>query len=259
VRGIVALRSGYRGQRSKALDEVLRPGLQDSAAAARTALSARFTDAEVTVVNRAPMGAILTEAGRSRADIIALGWRGYGTFRRLLAGSVSRTVAARAEASVLVARSTPKTVRRFLVGFDDSANAHHAISLLSRLQPVRGSRAILVNVMDDIELPRRASRLPASLRAQLRADLAAMDEKQRQQAQQALKAAARELQRAGWTTEEEIRKGPALASLLNAARSHRADVLVLGARATSGLQRVLVGSVAEGALERSAKTVLLVR
>ena len=259
VRGVVALRSSYRGQRSKALNEVLEAGLRDAAIPARTALSAHFGDAEVITVNRMPADAILSEAARFRADLIALGWRGHGTFRRLVAGSVSKSVAARADASVLVTRTAPKTIRRFLVGFDGSRNARRAVDLLCRLQPPRGSRVIMVNVIDIIQLPKRASRLPASMRARLRLDLAALNKKEAQQARTTLKAAARELQSAGWTTKEEIRSGPPLASLLAAAQSNRADAMVLGARMTSGLERVLVGSVAEGALDRFTKPVLLVR
>lgn len=41
--------------------------------------------------------------------------------------------------------------------------------------------------------------------------------------------------------------------------AHRADILVLGARATSGLTRLLLGSVAQGALSISRTPVLLVR
>lgn len=144
VCGVVALRAGYFGLRSKALDAVLEANSQDAAASARTALSARFGNAEVSAVKKAPMDAILAEAGRARADIIALGWRGHGTFRRLFVGSVSRTVAARTGASILVVRTAPRTVRRLLVGFDDSPNARHSVSLLSGLQPGRGTRVTLV-------------------------------------------------------------------------------------------------------------------
>jgi len=42
-------------------------------------------------------------------------------------------------------------------------------------------------------------------------------------------------------------------------RGHRADILVLGARAASGLKRALLGSVANGALDRAPMPVLLVR
>ena len=198
VRGVVALRQGYFGLRSKLLDDLLKATLEDAAALARSRLQARFDDVEVRAVNDAPLDAILSEAARSRTDIIALGWHGHGTFRRLLAGSLSRTVAERTKGSILVARAAPKTLRTFLVGFDDSPNARGAVSLLSRLKPVRGSRIVLVNVTDAVELPRRASRLPASVRAKLRGEVAALNERQKQQAQRALGAAADRLQRAGW-------------------------------------------------------------
>jgi nucleotide-binding universal stress UspA family protein len=259
VRAVVALRQGYFGLRSKVLDDVLEASLQDTAASVRRALQARFANVEVSAVNKAPIDAILSDAGHSRADIIALGWSRHGTFRRVLAGSVSRTVAAHTEGSILVARTTPKTLRTFLVGFDDSRNARGAVSLLSRLQPVRGSRVVLVTVTHVVELPKRASRLPRFMRTKLRGDVAALNEKREQQAQRASNAAARQLQRAGWKSEQEVCKGPAIQGLLDAARLHRADVLVLGARTTSGLDRVLLGSVAEVALERWAKPLLLVR
>lgn len=57
----------------------------------------------------------------------------------------------------------------------------------------------------------------------------------------------------------EVRVGAPLASLLEAVQEHRADVLILGARATSGLERALLGSVASGALDRSPVPVMLVR
>src|SRR5687768_8821364 len=72
VRGVIALRQGYFGLRSKVLDDLLEASLQDAAAIARHTLEARFEDAQVSAVNDAPLDAILSEAGRSRADIIAL-------------------------------------------------------------------------------------------------------------------------------------------------------------------------------------------
>ena len=54
-----------------------------------------------------------------------------------------------------------------------------------------------------------------------------------------------------------MRGGAPLASLLKAVAEHRGDLLVLGARATSGVERALLGSVANGALN-SSRAVLLV-
>jgi nucleotide-binding universal stress UspA family protein len=53
--------------------------------------------------------------------------------------------------------------------------------------------------------------------------------------------------------------GVPLGELLAATHATRADVLVLGARGVGGLERLLLGSVAEGALSRSPVSVLIVR
>ena len=94
--------------------------------------------------------AILAEADRFEASLIVLGWRGHGVFRRLLAGSVSRSVAERAQCPVLIVRTAARTIHRFVVGFDGCPNAERALDLLSSLEPGRGSRVVLVNVVASI-------------------------------------------------------------------------------------------------------------
>jgi nucleotide-binding universal stress UspA family protein len=260
VRGVVALRAGYFQLQSKQLDEALENSLRDAADAAREVLASRWHGADVAVVNKAPLDGILGEARRTHADIIALGWRGHGTFRRLLAGSISRDVAARANCSILVARTAPASVNRFLIGYDGDPNARRAVSLLSRMEPGRGNRAVLVKVIEPVgRLPARAARLPASVRATIRSEIAARNAKRREEAQAALEAAAARLKSIGWNTETEVRSGSPLPTLLSAAHAHRADVLVVGAREAGGVKRALLGSVAEGILNSSRTPVLLVR
>jgi nucleotide-binding universal stress UspA family protein len=259
VRGVVALRAGYFGLQSKELDDALEASLQDAAAAARDVLASHWNDVDVAVLDKAPLDAILGEARRSHADVVALGWRGHGSLRRLLLGSVSRAVAARADCSILVARIAPSTVHRFVIGYDGCPNARRAVRLLSRLKPGRGSRAVLVKVIEPIELPARATRLPAAVRARVDIDMAALNAERQTQAQASLKSAAAHLTSRGWVTKTEVRTGSPLVGLLSAAREHRADVLVVGARQTRGLSRALLGSVAERILNNSRKPVLLVR
>jgi len=67
------------------------------------------------------------------------------------------------------------------------------------------------------------------------------------------------LERSGWTVANEVHAGDPLTTLLKAVTEHRADVLMLGARATSGLERALLGSVANGALHHLPVPVLLAR
>jgi nucleotide-binding universal stress UspA family protein len=49
-----------------------------------------------------------------------------------------------------------------------------------------------------------------------------------------------------------------LPSLLDAVRTSGADTLVLGAKGQTGAARVLLGSVAEGALKQATVSVLIV-
>lgn len=259
VRAVVA-RSSWLSPDPEAAREANTHDFETAAAdAARLTLARRWGKPDVVVLEEPPVDAILAEAERFKASVIVLGWRGHGTFRRLLAGSVSRSIAARAPCPVLVVREPARAVRRLVVGFDGCPNAERALDLLCSLKPTRGSRAVLVNVVQPVSMPRSVSRLPTATRGHLQHELAALNEERHRQAQGTVDAGVARLKRAGWPATSDVRVGAPLASLLSAADDHRADVLVLGARATSGLERALLGSVANGALNRSRVPVLLVR
>jgi len=91
VRAVIArqLRAPYsRSILLSALDQ----SAEEDAARARRTLARRWPSAEAVVVESAAVEGILREAERSGADLVAVGWRGLGTARRLLMGSVSRGV-----------------------------------------------------------------------------------------------------------------------------------------------------------------------
>jgi nucleotide-binding universal stress UspA family protein len=78
-------------------------------------------------------------------------------------------------------------------------------------------------------------------------------------AERALNRAAKELERAGWRTRTELRNGEPLREVMDAVSAAEAQLVVVGARGTSGVRHLLLGSVAEGVLNRSPVPVLLVR
>ncbi len=257
VRTVIA-RSSWLPADSAEARAAVEKSFQDAADAARRALARRWPESKVVFLDVPPVDAILGEAEYFKASLIVLGWRGHGTFRRLLAGSVSRSVAARAHCPVLVVREAASTVRRLVVGFDGCPNAERALEFLGSLEPERGSRVVLVNVVEPVSVPASVGRFSSSVRADVHRGAAALNKERYQQGQAAVAAGAARLERSGWTVKSEVRVGATLASLLKAVEEHRADVLVLGARATSGLERALLGSVANGALDRSPVPVLLV-
>ena len=254
-RGIVARTWGLFA--SPEARSAVEEGFKIAAFEAGKALARRWPKSKVVVADDHAADAILAEAKRFEASTIVLGWRGHGTFRRLLAGSVSRRIAEHASCPVLIVREAPAVVRRFVVGFDGCANAELALDFLGSLEPGRGARAVLVNVVEPVIAP-AVGRFPAAMRAHILGEVAAMNEEKRRQGQAMVDAGVARLQRAGWKAEGEVRVGAPLASLLKAVAEHRGDVLVLGARAISGLERALLGSVAGGALNNSP-VVLLVR
>jgi len=64
---------------------------------------------------------------------------------------------------------------------------------------------------------------------------------------------------AGWRVDVAITNAAPLRSLLSAITQAGADLLIVGATGASQLRRLLLGSIAQGALDRSPVPVLVVR
>ncbi|MGE5522583.1 MAG: universal stress protein [Rhodospirillaceae bacterium] len=238
--------------------EAFQATSQLAADAARAALSARWGQGEIAVVDEPACEAILARAKRFGATIIALGWRGHGTFRRLVAGSVSRAVAAAAECSVLIAREA-RPVGRVLVAYDGSHNSERGIDFLCSLAPASGNEVVLVNVVHPLRPPPSASLLPASARAHIQHAISDMNNEAGLKAQNQTEAAAARLRECGWNTSVALREGDPVATLLDVREELGADLMVVGARAITGIDRVLLGSVANGILNHSPVPVLISR
>jgi nucleotide-binding universal stress UspA family protein len=257
ARAVVALGAlSPRGSSAAYRAAVVR-ALSAHTEAARDALRSRWPEADAVALHEGPVDAILSEKRRFAAAALVLGWRGHGTFRRLLAGSVSRALVARADCPVLVARAAPQAVRRIVVGFDDCPNARRAVQFLGQLKPPRASVIWLVNVVEPLLQP-PTRRLPRASASIIRSELARLTRERYEDAAAKSEAAAAGLKKQGWRVRTEVRSGAPLEGLLAAARERRADVVAVGARATSGLGRALLGSVAAGLLDRSPVPVLVV-
>jgi len=201
--------------------------------------------------------AILGEARRFRANVVIVGWRGHGVFRRLLMGSVSRKVVEQARRPVLVVRRPVREVRRIVVGVDGSPGAQKAVDFVALL-PHDGLQVTVVRVVEAIVAP-GARLLVAPVRSIILRELAEANRALVREASREVNAAATRLRRAGWTVRTKISTGAPLAGLLEVVDRTGADVLVVGARARSGLERALLGSVAAGAVNHSRVPVLVVR
>lgn len=256
ARGVVARpRPAPIAEWPTAVRAVVDENFDRIAAAARRALQRRWPAADVVVLDKSPVDAILGEA--RGAGAVVVGCRGHGALGRLLLGSVSRDVVRRATCSTLVVKGRPRELRRYVVALDGSANAHRAVDFVATLQP-RGGHVTLVRVLEPMRVG-SIGLMPAAVRGRLAGEMAAARGEQTRVAQRELTAATTALKRAGWNVRSAVRWGIPVDELLAAVRATGAHVLVMGARGTDGVARLILGSVAEGALNRSRVPVLLVR
>ena len=225
---------------------------------ARRRLRRRWPTAEVAVVDQPPAAAILGEARRTGADVIVIGSRRLGALGRLVVGSVSRTVLRQATRPVLVVKGRPGPVRRFVLGLDGSRNARRAVRFLAAMAAPPGGQVSVVRVSELARVPSMGL-APASVRARVAEAVVELNARTVLAARRDVQAAARRLVGAGWRVRPVLRAGVPLTELLKAVRAARADVLVLGARGVGGIARLLLGSVAEGAVSHAPVSVLIVK
>jgi nucleotide-binding universal stress UspA family protein len=226
-----------------------------AAETARRTLSRRWPDVEAVVADKAPAAAILDEAERFAADVIVLGWRGHGAIRRVLMGSVSRGVVRGATCAVLVVRRSLR-VRRIVVGFDGSATAKRALALVGDFIAPAGGRVIVVSAVELMTVPSQG-RIPGA--GTIAREIKQMNAKRERAATRELNRAAARLRRSGWHARTVLANGEPLRELLATIARVRPQLLVVGARGASGVRHLLLGSVAEGALNRSPVPVLVAR
>lgn len=238
--------------------EVLDRRAVQIAAGARRELARRWATADVDVVEMAPVPAILRAAQQFKPDVIVVGWRGLGPVRRFLAGSVSRGVIRRARCAVLVVKRAQQAIVRVVVGLDGSANARRAVRLVSKLVPPQGGRVTLFTAVNPMHAPSHAL-VPRGTRAAVAAEVTRINARRATRAQAELTRAAVVLTRAGWSVRTAMTTGAPLYELLTTVDSTAADLLVVGARGVSGMEHLLLGSVAEGAVNRCRAPVLVVR
>jgi len=244
------------GEWSPAVWEAIDRSLEQVAGEARRVLRRRWPDAEVLVRDKPAVEAILAEARGAQAVVV--GSRGHGAIGRLLLGSVSRGVVRRATCPTLVVKARATRFRHFVVGIDGSANSRRAAAFLATLDAPPGARATLVAVVE----PERLGSLglmPAGVRATLQRQMRDLDAERLREARRLMAEAARPLERAGWRVRMVVRRGVPVTELVAASAAARGDVLVVGARGVGGVERLLLGSVAEGALAQSRAPVLVVR
>lgn len=204
-----------------------------------------------------PAEEIRLAAAEHGAELIVLGSHGHRGLRRLILGSVSGSVLQYADCSVLIVRPrtegqapAPDGRLRILLCLDGSAPAQKAIELCAGL-PLRGRAAVtLLTVMPLITLYRQDIRQRLSWHWQEQKAAATAD----------LEKAAAIIRPTAEDVSTLLREDADEAgAILAAAQALGSDLIVLGHKGRSAIERVLLGSVTGRIAAQAPCAVLAVR
>jgi nucleotide-binding universal stress UspA family protein len=205
---------------------------------------------ETQVLRERAATAILDEAARN-VDLIVLGNRGRGPFESAVLGSVCAEVVNASDRPVLVARRD--RIKRVLLGVDGSDDSAAAVEVVRRWSILHGARVYVLSVADaDPEWN------PWLQGADMREAHVAGKAYLHGRHEALAKDTASGLLSAGIQAEYSIQDGSPSHRLVETAVNWDADLIVVGHHSRSGLQRLLVGSVARSVLYHAPCSVLVV-
>ncbi len=212
-----------------------------------------------TIVLEKPRHVIYKAAEDWKADLIMLGSRGHGTFKRLLLGSTAQAILRHAHCSVEIVRAAPPNTTagnafKILIPTDGSDCAEKALkSIISRPWP----KTSQFRVVSCPEFPMLLGDYPFFGGEQL-SDLTQASE---DHARDAVQKSTSLLQNSGLAvqTEVTIPKDTPAEAIVSAAESWQADLIVMGSHGRRGFDRLVLGSVSESVAMHAHCSVEVVR
>ncbi len=213
-----------------------------------------FVDAAETAVRSGtPREEILDYAADHDADLLAMGTHGRTGIRRYVIGSVTEHILRRAAAPVLTARADEKTndgeITRVLVPTDGSDAASAAVDHAVAVAEACGAAVRVLSVVDTRALAAQSELAPSET----------VIESLEERSEHAVNEVAERCEETGLSVETAVARGPPSRAICEDAAESNADLVVMGTRGRSGLDRVLLGSVTERTIRHAPIPVVAVR
>lgn len=185
--------------------------------------------------------AIVLAAEREGADLIALATHGRGGLARAVLGSVTERVLRKAGVPVFAVRTAPGAparrggagMRDILLPLDGSEHALRAFPAAVDMARLFRARLLVLWVLD-----------AARDRARAEAHLARVETLAREEGVPLLSL---------------VEEGDPVDEILDVARFHEVDLIVMSTHGRRGLERLVTGSVTEGVLRKSPVPLVVVR
>ncbi len=197
--------------------------------------------------------AILAESAAHAYGLILLAPAGRRGLSRLLHGSRVAQVVRQSNTSVLVARAPLTEIRRMLVSVGGTRQSLEMVEIAAQWAQALGARATLLHIVS--QLPLFFQGLTAEEGHHTPDELLAIEPESRAVLQEAVDM----LERAAVFDRLLLREGLVEERVLATLEAEETDLLVLGAHAASGVNRLLLDDLCERLVQKSTVTTLVVR
>lgn len=196
---------------------------------------------------------IVEEASKNSAEIIIMGRRGRTGLKRLVMGSVTAKVIGHASCDVLVVPKDARVeLKNILVATDGSRYSEKAAIKAIGIAKRSGSHLTVVSVV-----PSESISPLDIVHSEMRRELIA--EKEQKAAQCHIDGIRGLAEKEGVGIASLILEGRPYEAIVNTAEEKRIDLIVIGSHGKTGLEKLLMGSVAERVIVLSRCAVLVVK
>ena len=217
-------------------------------------LSAPGRSVDTALLEGRPASTIADAAEAFSADVIVLGSHGRGALGSAILGSVASEVVEYAPSPVLIARTS--SISRLVLADDGSPSAAAARDLVARMPGFAGLPVHVVSVTE--RQPSWFGWLEPVAADDTQAFEGAI-QRDRERHEGLARTSAAQLTAAGLNAEPDAPIGDAGTEIVRAARDFRANLIVMGTRGQTGLERLMLGSVARKVLHHAPCSVLVIR
>ena len=204
-----------------------------------------------------PAEEIIREADRTGADLIALGAKGSDNNERFALGTVAHKVMKYAGCSVLLARKRLNSLQRVLLATDGSKYSDAASQFLLALPlPVECEIIIITVLQSHIATWMKTPTLDFETSRKILAELQKAEE---EAAGGLVDRSRKTFKQRRYRVSSMVRRGEPADEILAAASVLNPDLIVLGAKGLTGIERFLLGGVAQRVTRYAKHSVLVVR
>ena len=221
-------------------------------------LEAAGVKATGTVRRGKPAEEIIREADRTGADLVVLGAKGIDDNERFALGTVAQKVVKYAGCSVLLARKRVSSLQRVLLATDGSKYSDATSQFLFDLALPGDCDILVVTVLQshNIATWMKTPTLDLETTQSILADLQKAEE---EAAAELVDKTTRAFRQQKYRVSSMVRKGEPADEILAAASVLNPDLIVLGAKGLTGIERFLLGGVAQRVARYAKHSVLVVR